>query len=191
MSLPRVVWVPRAVIMALRRLATWSWKQGQFPGFRTALCAERLAAVSRTSGPVLQSRPLTSDGSSSEEKLAAEASRRSRDKPNVFQKIIDREIKADTIYEDEQCMAFRDVNPVAPVHIIVIPRKPIPCLSESSDADAPLLGHLMTVARKVAALEELKDGFRIVLNDGRHGSQSIYHLHVHVIGGRQMRWPPG
>ncbi|XP_022079216.1 histidine triad nucleotide-binding protein 1-like [Acanthaster planci] len=178
--------------MALRQIFARTWTHGKFPGFRSVY-DERLTDVARARGALFcQLRSLTSDESSSEEKLAADAARRhNRDKPNVFQKIISGDIQADTIYEDEQCMAFRDVNPVAPTHIIVIPRKPIPCLSESTDSDAPLLGHLMTVARKVAALEELKDGFRIVMNDGRHGSQSIYHLHVHVIGGRQMRWPPG
>ncbi|XP_067947780.1 uncharacterized HIT-like protein Synpcc7942_1390 [Watersipora subatra] len=117
---------------------------------------------------------------------------RSSHTPTIFDKIIKREIPADIIYEDERCLAFRDVNPVAPVHFLVIPLKPIQQLSTSTNKDQDLLGHLLCVARSLAAKEsQLDDGFRIVINDGKHGAQSVYHLHIHVMGGRQMTWPPG
>lgn len=109
----------------------------------------------------------------------------------IFGKILRKEIPCTFIYEDEQCVAFNDVNPQAPVHFLVIPRKPIPQLSLSGEEDEQLLGHLLLVARKVAAQVGLKDGFRTVINDGRNGCQSVYHLHIHVLGGRQLHWPPG
>ncbi|KAM3956136.1 histidine triad nucleotide binding protein 1 [Aphomia sociella] len=110
----------------------------------------------------------------------------------IFGKILRKEIPAKFVYEDDQCVAFHDVNPQAPTHILVIPRKPIPQLSKAEDEDEQLLGHLMIAARKVAAQEGLdKNGFRLVINDGRDGAQSVYHLHIHVIGGRQLGWPPG
>ncbi|XP_071791874.1 uncharacterized HIT-like protein Synpcc7942_1390 [Asterias amurensis] len=179
--------------MALRRITVvaQALKNGHIQRTCTPKCTQQLPGVSRANVSPLLHRCLSTNDFS-EEDLARDAARRSsRDKPNIFQKILDGEIKADIIYEDDKCISFRDVNPVAPTHIIVIPRKPIPCLSEAADEDTPLLGHLLTVARKIAATEELKEGFRIVMNDGRHGAQSIYHLHVHIIGGRQMRWPPG
>ncbi|XP_014474288.1 PREDICTED: histidine triad nucleotide-binding protein 1 [Dinoponera quadriceps] len=109
----------------------------------------------------------------------------------IFGKILRKEIPCKFIYEDDQCVAFNDVNPQAPVHFLVIPRKPIEQLSKSADEDENLLGHLMIVARKVARQEGLKNGFRLVINDGKHGAQSVFHLHLHVLGGRQMQWPPG
>lgn len=90
-----------------------------------------------------------------------------------------------------QCVAFEDINAQAPVHFLVIPRKPIPQLSRAEDEDEQLIGHLMIVARKIAAQKGLEKGFRIVINDGPVGAQSVYHLHVHVLSGRQMQWPPG
>ncbi|XP_037087032.1 LOW QUALITY PROTEIN: histidine triad nucleotide-binding protein 1-like [Pollicipes pollicipes] len=111
--------------------------------------------------------------------------------PTIFDKIIDKSIPADIIYEDEQCLAFRDINAQAPVHFLVIPKKRIGALSEAEDADEKLLGHLMLVAKKTAAQEKLEKGFRLVINNGPDGAQSVYHLHLHVLGGRQMGWPPG
>ncbi|XP_074661792.1 putative HIT-like protein Synpcc7942_1390 [Tubulanus polymorphus] len=112
--------------------------------------------------------------------------------PTIFDKIIDGSIKADIIYRDDECLAFRDVNPQAPVHFLVIPLKRIPMLSEAKDIeDKSLLGHLLLVAKKVAAQENLSNGFRININNGKDGAQSVNHLHVHVLGGRQMGWPPG
>ncbi|XP_035670416.1 histidine triad nucleotide-binding protein 1-like isoform X2 [Branchiostoma floridae] len=90
------------------------------------------------------------------------------------------------------CLAFRDINPQAPVHFLVIPKKPIPQLSKAEDGDEQLLGHLMVVARKCAKQQGIADsGFRMVVNDGRHGAQSVYHVHLHIFGGRKMSWPPG
>ncbi|KAK2173686.1 hypothetical protein NP493_855g00034 [Ridgeia piscesae] len=109
----------------------------------------------------------------------------------IFGKIIRKEIKTDFIWEDDQCVAFRDLNAQAPTHFLVIPKKPIVQLSQSADSDEQLLGHLLVVARKVAAKEGLTDGYRLVINDGRHGGQSVYHLHIHILGGRQLGWPPG
>ncbi|CAG4957922.1 unnamed protein product [Parnassius mnemosyne] len=110
----------------------------------------------------------------------------------IFGKILRKEIPAKFVYEDDQCVAFNDVNPQAPTHILVIPRKPIPQLSKATDDDEQLLGHLMIAARKIAANEGLdKTGFRLVINDGKNGAQSVYHLHIHILGGRQMGWPPG
>ncbi|XP_071941451.1 adenosine 5'-monophosphoramidase HINT1-like [Antedon mediterranea] len=115
----------------------------------------------------------------------------SQPEPTIFSKILDKSIPADIIYEDDKCIAFRDVSPVSPVHFLVIPRKIIPRLSEAEDSDSELLGHLLSVARKTAQVEGLADGYRIVINDGKNGAQSVYHLHIHVMGGRQMSWPPG
>lgn len=103
------------------------------------------------------------------------------------------EIPAKIVYEDAFCMAFHDVAPVAPTHIIIIPRKPIPAISQAADEDAEVLGRLLLAARDVARGEGLadKDGYRLVINNGRHGCQSVYHLHVHLLGGKQLSWPPG
>ncbi|XP_065063940.1 adenosine 5'-monophosphoramidase HINT1-like [Rhopilema esculentum] len=110
----------------------------------------------------------------------------------VFAKILRKEIKADIVYEDDKCIAFHDINPVAPKHLLVIPRKPIPQLSKSDDDDVPLLGHLLWVAKKVAIDQGLgKTGYRLVINDGRDGAQAVFHLHIHILGGRLMNWPPG
>ena len=108
----------------------------------------------------------------------------------IFQKIADREIPADIIYEDDQCLCFRDIAPQAPVHVLVIPREPIPSLREASDQHAALLGHLLLVAAKVAKQEGLDD-WRTVINSGAGAGQTVFHLHVHVIGGRELAWPPG
>lgn len=109
----------------------------------------------------------------------------------IFKKIIDKEIPADIIHEDEQCLAFRDINPQAPTHVLVIPKKEIPSLAEADDEDGNLLGHLLLVARKVAGQEGLTNGYRTVLNCGADGGQSVDHMHVHVLGGRPLSWPPG
>lgn len=108
----------------------------------------------------------------------------------IFGKIINREIDADIIYEDEQSLAFRDVNPQAPTHFLVIPKKPIAKLSDADEEDRDLLGHLLLVAGKVARQEGLED-FRLNVNNGAGASQTVFHLHVHVLGGRSFSWPPG
>ena len=109
----------------------------------------------------------------------------------VFQQIIEGEIPADIVYEDDRCLAFRDVNPQAPVHVLVIPRKPIVSLAQLEDEDESLMGHLMVVSRRVALDMGLDNGFRTIINSGADGGQSVDHLHVHVMGGRGLQWPPG
>jgi histidine triad (HIT) family protein len=114
--------------------------------------------------------------------------------PTFFDKIVSKEIPANVIYEDDKCMAFRDISPQGPVHFLVIPKNKdgLNRLSSAREDHIPLLGHLMYTAQKVAHQEGLgKDGFRVVVNDGQNGCQSVYHLHLHVIGGRQLGWPPG
>jgi len=109
----------------------------------------------------------------------------------IFGKIIRREISADIVYEDDDALAFRDINPQAPVHVLVVPKKPIPKLSQASDEDQALLGHLLLVARRVAQQEGLESGYRVVTNDGAQGGQTVEHLHFHIMGGRALQWPPG
>ena len=108
----------------------------------------------------------------------------------IFGKIARGEIPTDLVYEDDLAVAFPDINPQAPTHILVIPRKPITRLSATGDGEAALLGHLLGVARKVAAHAGLED-FRVVVNDGSGAGQTVFHLHLHVIGGRALGWPPG
>jgi len=109
----------------------------------------------------------------------------------LFQKIMDREEPGDILYEDDRCVALRDINPQAPTHILVVPRKPIPTLDALTEEDEPLVGHLFLVAQKVAADEGLKDGYRAVFNNGSDAQQTVEHIHLHLIGGRRMTWPPG
>ncbi len=109
----------------------------------------------------------------------------------IFSRIIRREIPADIVHEDDLCLAFRDINPQAPVHILVIPKKPIPQLSLAEPEDHPVLGHLLLTAKRIAAAEGLTNGYRIVINNGPDGGQTVYHLHLHLLGGRAMQWPPG
>ncbi|MEL6909381.1 MAG: histidine triad nucleotide-binding protein [Cyanobacteria bacterium J06555_3] len=109
----------------------------------------------------------------------------------IFGKIIRREIPADIVYEDDQALAFRDVNPQAPTHILVIPKKPIPRLSEATLADTALMGHLLMTVKKVAEQENLSNGYRVVINNGADGGQTVDHLHLHILGDRSMTWPPG
>jgi len=110
----------------------------------------------------------------------------------IFEKIIDREIPADIIHEDEQCLAFRDVSPQAPTHVLVIPKKPIESIEKLEESDAALLGHMWLVIRNLAReLGVAESGYRVVVNCGAEGGQSVDHLHFHLLGGRTMKWPPG
>ncbi|XP_060073418.1 adenosine 5'-monophosphoramidase HINT1-like [Ylistrum balloti] len=109
----------------------------------------------------------------------------------IFGKILRGEIPCKFIYEDDQCVAFNDVNPQAPVHFLVIPRKAIATIDDATQDDEQLLGHMMLVAKKVAKEQGLTNGYRLVINNGRDGAQSVFHIHIHVMGGRQMSWPPG
>lgn len=109
----------------------------------------------------------------------------------IFKRIIDGEIPAKIVYQDDQCLAFHDIAPQAPTHVIVIPKKEIPSLNEIADEDAPLVGHLLVVIRKLAKDLKLDGGFRVVVNCGPHAGQSVDHLHFHLLAGRQLNWPPG
>jgi len=109
----------------------------------------------------------------------------------IFDKILDGSIPATFIHQDDKCVAFNDVAPQAPVHFLVIPRKRIAMIEKAEDGDGELLGHLMLTARKVAKEQGLEKGYRVVINNGVEGCQSVYHLHIHVLGGRQLNWPPG
>lgn len=109
----------------------------------------------------------------------------------IFSKIIKREIPAKIVYEDDRALAFHDVNPQAPVHILVIPKQPIPMLSQVQPQDESLLGHLLLVAAKVAQDVGLEQNFRLVVNNGSGAGQTVFHLHLHILGGRSMAWPPG
>ena len=109
----------------------------------------------------------------------------------IFKKIIDKEIPADIIYEDDLCLAFRDVDPKAPTHFLMIPKKEIMNVANLSDDDQQLAGHMLLKIRDLAQELGLEGGFRVVANCGRDGGQSVDHLHFHVLGGRQLTWPPG
>jgi histidine triad (HIT) family protein len=109
----------------------------------------------------------------------------------IFQRIIDREIPAQIVHEDELCLAFRDINPQAPTHVLIVPKKLIPGVSAAEDGDGPLLGHLLLTGRTLAANLGLSQGYRLVINDGADGGQTVDHLHVHLLGGRCLKWPPG
>jgi histidine triad (HIT) family protein len=112
-------------------------------------------------------------------------------KKTLFQKIMDREEPGDILYEDDQCVALRDINPQAPTHVLIVPRKPIPTLDALTEDDEALVGHLFLIAQKVAAEEGLSDGYRTVFNNGPDARQTVDHIHLHLIGGREMSWPPG
>jgi histidine triad (HIT) family protein len=109
----------------------------------------------------------------------------------IFQRIIDKEIPAKIVHEDDLCLAFHDVSPQAPTHILVIPKKPIASIATLDSSDADLLGHMWMVIRDLAKKQNLDRGYRVVVNCGRDGGQSVDHLHFHLLGGRQMTWPPG
>ena len=109
----------------------------------------------------------------------------------IFGKIIRKEIPADIVYEDDLVLAFKDIAPQAPVHILVIPKKTIPKVADVRSEDKELLGHLLLAARNVAEEAGLDNGYRLVINSGIDGGQTVFHLHVHILGGRAMKWPPG
>ena len=110
----------------------------------------------------------------------------------LFKKIIDGEIKADIVYEDELCLAFRDIDAQAPVHVLLIPKKEIANVAALAEEDRELAGHLLLTAGKIArSLGVEEGGYRVVANCGQHGGQSVDHLHFHILAGRQLKWPPG
>lgn len=109
----------------------------------------------------------------------------------LFEKIVAREIPATIVYEDDLVFAFRDINPQAPKHVLMVPKKPIPRLSEATPEDHKVLGHLLLKAAEVAKKLDLKGGYRLVINNGPDAGEAVPHLHVHILGGRHMAWPPG
>jgi len=108
----------------------------------------------------------------------------------IFSKIINKEIPADIVYEDDLSIAFNDISPEAPTHILVVPKKAIPKLSEINEEDENLLGHLLIVAKKITDKNNIKD-FRLVINNGSDAGQTVFHLHLHILAGRNFGWPPG
>lgn len=114
--------------------------------------------------------------------------------PTLFEKIIACEIPADIVHEDDLCIAFKDIDPQAPIHILIVPKKPIPRVGEADEEDKAVLGHLLFVSRKIAedagALAE-GGGYRLVMNHGKQAGEAVPHLHIHLLAGRQMTWPPG
>ena len=109
----------------------------------------------------------------------------------IFTKIIDREIPAEIVYEDDLCLAFRDITPQAPVHVLLIPKKPVESLDALTEDDQQLSAHLLQTVPKVAAQLGLENGYRTVINTGREGGQTVFHLHIHILAGRDLVWPPG
>jgi len=109
----------------------------------------------------------------------------------IFKKIIDREIPAKIVYEDDLCLAFEDINPQAPIHVIVIPKKEVSSLDDVAEEDEALFGHLLVATRKIAAKLGLSGGYRVVTNCGRDAGQEVMHIHFHLLGGRRLTWPPG
>ena len=109
----------------------------------------------------------------------------------IFGKIARGEIAVDRIYEDDNCLAFPDINPQAPTHVLIIPKKRISQISKANDTDKDILGSLLIGAKRTAEKLNLDNGYRLVINDGKLGGQTVYHLHVHLLSGRQMTWPPG
>jgi histidine triad (HIT) family protein len=110
---------------------------------------------------------------------------------NIFKKIIDRQIKADIVYEDDRCLAFRDVSPQAPIHVLIIPKKVIATHDDLTEEDRDLMGHLHLIALELAKQFDLDKGYRLVVNCKEQGGQTVPHLHFHLLGGRSMHWPPG
>lgn len=109
----------------------------------------------------------------------------------IFKKIIDKEIPAEIVYEDDLCLAFPDISPQAPVHLLIIPKEEIVSLAEVEESHQQLLGHLMLVVSKLAKLQGLDDGYRTILNTGADGGQTVFHMHIHLMGKRSLAWPPG
>ncbi len=111
---------------------------------------------------------------------------------NIFKKIIDKEIPADIVYEDEEILAFKDISPQAPVHILIIPKKEIPTMNDATGQEAELLGKLLLVGKKLAKDAGIDEkGYRLVINCNEEAGQSVFHIHCHLLGGRHMKWPPG
>mmetsp|Transcript_18088 Transcript_18088/g.22804 ORF Transcript_18088/g.22804 Transcript_18088/m.22804 type:complete len:201 (+) Transcript_18088:3-605(+) len=164
------------------------------PIFKSNLLQSRIFLHNTQSPALVLSRGMASSNDSEVGKAQEAAQQIESNTETIFDKIVRKEIPADIIHEDDKCIAFHDVNPQAPVHFLVIPKDKdgLSQLSNARSDQKELLGHLMFTAQEVAKQLELdREGFRVVVNDGRNGAQSVYHLHIHVMGGRQMTWPPG
>ena len=109
----------------------------------------------------------------------------------LFAKIINKEIPAEIVYEDDLCLAFRDINPQAPVHLLLVPKKPLAMLTSAQAEDQALLGHLLLAAGKIARQFNIDGAFRLVINNGEQSGQSVFHVHLHILAGRKFHWPPG
>ena len=110
---------------------------------------------------------------------------------SIFAKIIKKQIPADIVYEDDLCLAFRDMNPQAPVHLLLVPKKPLDMLTSAQEEDQALLGHLLLAAGTIARQLKIDGAFRLVINNGEESGQSVFHVHLHILAGRPFRWPPG
>ena len=182
----------RFSLLALAGLSTASFSRAFTPQSRYLSTRVQFAGLKSSFVPI---RKMSSNNEV--DAAAAAASEDPAINPNAatfFDKIVSKEIPADIIHEDDLCLAFRDISPQGPVHFLVIPKNKdgLNKLSNAREDHKALLGHLMYTAAAVAKQEGLADGgFRTVINDGVHGAQSVYHLHIHVIGGRQLAWPPG
>ena len=110
---------------------------------------------------------------------------------SIFTKILDGEIPGDILFEDEVCFAIKDINPQAPIHILIIPKKAVEKVSDAESDDKEMLGHLLLVSKEIANEQGLNDNYRLIINNGAKAGQSVYHIHVHLLGGRSLNWPPG
>ena len=110
---------------------------------------------------------------------------------SIFQKIIDKEIPAEILFEDDKCLVFKDINPIAPIHVLIIPKKPIEKISDSKKEDTDILGYLLLKAGDIARELGVEEAFRLVVNNGAGAQQTVFHLHIHLIAGREFSWPPG
>ena len=110
---------------------------------------------------------------------------------SIFTKIFDGEIPGDIVFEDDLCFAIKDINPQAPVHVLIIPKKPIEKVSDAKTIDKDILGHLLLVSKEIANRHDLDENYRLVINNGAKAGQTVFHIHVHLLGGRNLNWPPG
>ena len=174
------------------RVSSSATASARHPSLRAVAPASRFTKPTQT-----LARSVTTMAAAGDEKTAAiEAHLKgmaNSGEATIFDKIIAKEIPSDIIYEDNLCLAFRDIAPQAKTHFLVIPkiRSGLTQLSKAEEGHKELLGHLLYTAQKVAKQEKLDQGFRVVINDGVEGCQSVYHLHIHVVGGQQLSWPPG
>eukprot|EP00529_Nitzschia_sp_RCC80_P027320 CAMPEP_0113465842 /NCGR_PEP_ID=MMETSP0014_2-20120614/13957_1 /TAXON_ID=2857 /ORGANISM="Nitzschia sp." /LENGTH=254 /DNA_ID=CAMNT_0000358031 /DNA_START=239 /DNA_END=1003 /DNA_ORIENTATION=- /assembly_acc=CAM_ASM_000159 len=172
-----------AAVSALSVLPTSSAATAKVSSFHSSSIFSLAMSSSSSNDEVQKAQAAAADAGSKKEDEGT---------PTIFDKIISKEIPADVIYEDDLCLAFRDISPQAPVHFLVIPkvRDGLTQLSKVRRDQKQLLGHLLYVSQDLAK-KECPTGFRLTVNDGKDGAQSVYHLHIHVMGGRQMNWPPG